>query len=178
MRLGAVAVLAVALFVAGRLTGLTELLSAARIRAALGAAGAWGPPLLVAAFCAGELAHVPGAVFIAAAVVCYGRIGGGALGLIGALASLSVTFAVVRAVGGKPLAGVRWAFVRRMLAHLDARPVRTIALLRLVLWMAPHLNYALALSGVRFRSYLAGSALGLAVPIALLDLLCDRLFNP
>jgi hypothetical protein len=63
---------------------------------------------------------------------------------------------------------------RRILSHLDGHPVRTIFLLRLLLWMAPQLNYALALSNVRFRSYLLGTALGLLAPIAGLVLLSDR----
>ncbi len=176
-RLAALAAVVVGLVVAGRMTGLTALLSAAQIRAALRAAGAWGPLLFVAGFCAGELVHVPGMVFVGAAVVAYGRLGGGALSLVGAMASLSVSFAVVRAVGGRPLGAVRWAWVRRMLVHLESRPVRTVALLRLVLWMAPQLNYALALSNVRFRSYVLGSALGLAVPILAVALLFDRLLN-
>jgi uncharacterized membrane protein YdjX (TVP38/TMEM64 family) len=176
-RIVALAALVLGLVVVGRLTGMTAYLSPPRIRAALGAAGLWGPVLFVAAFCAGELVHVPGTVFVAASVVCYGRLGGSILALVGALVSLSVSFVVVRAVGGKPLAAIRWRFVRRMLEHLEGRPVRTIALLRLVLWMAPQLNYALALSSVRFRSYVVGSALGLAAPITVIALLFDRLFN-
>jgi uncharacterized membrane protein YdjX (TVP38/TMEM64 family) len=41
-----------------------------------------------------------------------------------------------------------------------------VALLRLVLWMAPAVNYALALSPVRYRDYAIGSAVGLAIPVA------------
>lgn len=176
-RLGALAAALVALFAVGRLAGWTDDLSTARVRAAIESAGAWGPILFVLAFSVGELLHVPGMVFVAAAVVAYGRLGGGALALAGAIVSLSVSFVVVRAIGGKPLGAIRWRFARRVLGHLDARPVRTVALLRLVLWMSPQVNYVLALSSVRFRSYLAGSALGLTLPIAGIALLFDRLFN-
>jgi len=176
-RVAALAALVLGLVVVGRLTGLTDHLSAPRIRAALAAAGVWGPVLFVVAFSAGELVHVPGTVFVAAAVFSYGRLGGCALALCGAVVSLSVNFVVVRAVGGEPLGAVRRPFVRRMLAHLDGRPVRTIALLRLVLWMAPQLNYALALSSVRFRDYLAGSVLGLAVPITVIASFFDHVLN-
>ena len=54
-----------------------------------------------------------------------------------------------------------------MLARLDARPIRSIVLLRKLLQSVPALNYTLALSGVGFRSYLLGTALGLPLSIAL-----------
>ena len=176
-RLAALAALVVGLVVVGRVTGLTAWLSTERIRTGMESAGVWGPIVFVAAFAVGELVHVPGMVFVAAAVVAYGRVGGGALALAGAIVSLCVSFVVVRGVGGKPLGAIRWRFVQRILGHLEGHPVRTIALLRLVLWMAPQLNYALALSSVRFRSYLVGSVLGLVAPITLVALLFDRLFN-
>jgi uncharacterized membrane protein YdjX (TVP38/TMEM64 family) len=40
--------------------------------------------------------------------------------------------------------------------------------------MGPQLNYALALSSVRFRTYLLGTALGLLAPITGLVLLSDQ----
>lgn len=172
VRLVALAALAVALLVGGRLSGLTDHLSVSALRASVAAAGLWGPVFFVLAFCAGELVHVPGVAFVAAAAFAYGPASGAALSFVGALASVSVTFAFVRTVGGKPLATLKWAFARRLLAHLDRRPVRTIALLRLVLWISPPISYALALSGVRFRSYLAGSALGLAIPVPVIALAC------
>jgi uncharacterized membrane protein YdjX (TVP38/TMEM64 family) len=175
MRLVALAALVVALLVAGRLSGLTDRLSVPALRATVAAAGAWGPVLFVVAFCVGELVHVPGMVFVAAAALGYGPVSGAALSFAGALASQSVTFAFVRSVGGKPLATLKWPFARRLLAHLDRRPVLTIALLRLVLWISPPVSYALALSGVRFRSYFAGSALGLAIPIPVIAFACGWL---
>ena len=35
--------------------------------------------------------------------------------------------------------------------------MRTVIVLRLLLWIAPPLNYALAMSNIRFREYLVGS---------------------
>ena len=42
-----------------------------------------------------------------------------------------------------------------------------------MLWMAPPLNYALAMSKLRFREYIIGSAIGLVIPIALVSLLFE-----
>jgi len=176
-RLVLLAVLVVGFFVVARVTGLNAYLSTERIRAVTAAAGFWGPIVFVLIFCLGELVHVPGAVFVAAAVVAYGRATGGVLAFVGALAAVSVSFVVVRTIGGKPLAAIRFSLARRILSHLEGHPVRTIFLLRLLLWMAPQLNYALALSSVRFRSYLFGTALGLLAPISGLVLLSDQLLR-
>ncbi|MGZ3441569.1 MAG: VTT domain-containing protein, partial [Polyangia bacterium] len=99
--------------------------------------------------------------------MAWGRVGGGALSYVAALVSVSLGFAVVRAIGGQPLATIERPRVRALLARLDQRPILTVALLRLFLWVAPALNYALALSSVRYRDYAIGSALGLALPMAL-----------
>jgi uncharacterized membrane protein YdjX (TVP38/TMEM64 family) len=174
-RMVLLAVLVVGLFAIVQVTGLSAYLSRDRIRALTAAAGYWGPIVFVAIFCVGELAHFPGAVFVAAAVVAYGRANGGVLAFAGALAAASVSFVVVRTIGGKPFAAIRSPLARRLLSHLEDHPVRTIFLLRLLFWMAPSLNYALALSNVRFRSFLLGSALGLVAPIAALVLLTHQL---
>lgn len=173
-RLGLLAVLVVALVVVARVTGLTAYLSTERIRAVMAAVGYWGPIAFVVIFSVGELVQIPGAIFVAAAVVAYGRAGGGVLAFVGALAAVSVSFVVARTLGGKPLGAIRSSLARRILSQLEGHPVRTIFLLRLLLWMAPPLNYALALSSVRFRSYLIGTALGLLAPITGLVLLSDQ----
>jgi uncharacterized membrane protein YdjX (TVP38/TMEM64 family) len=173
-RLALLATLVVGVFAVGRVTGINAYLSTERIRAVTATAGLWGPIAFVLIFCGAELVHVPGAVFVAAAVVAYGRTGGGILAFVGALAAGSVSFVVVRTIGGKPLAAIRSSLVQRILSNLDGHPVRTIFFLRLLLWMAPPLNYALALSNVRFRSYLLGTALGLLGPIIGLVLLSDQ----
>lgn len=173
-RLGLLAVLIVGLVVVTRVTGLIAYLSTERIRAVMAAAGYWGPIAFVVIFSVGELVQIPGAIFVAAAVVAYGRAGGGVLAFVGALAAVSVSFVVARTLGGKPLGAIRSSLARRILSQLEGHPVRTIFLLRLLLWMAPQLNYALALSSVRFRSYLIGTALGLLAPITGLVLLSDQ----
>jgi uncharacterized membrane protein YdjX (TVP38/TMEM64 family) len=164
----------VGLFVLGKVTGWTESLSVERIRSLVGRAGPFGYLIYMVAFAAGELIHVPGVVFVAAAVLAFGRASGFAAGLAGGLFSISMTFLIVRGVGGRALGAVQRPFMKRLLAHLDDHPIRTIVLLRLVFWLAPPVNYALALSNVRFRDYFAGSALGLVLPIALIALFVER----
>jgi len=49
---------------------------------------------------------------------------------------------------------------------LHAHPVRNVVILRTLFQTLPTLNYALALSGLRLRDYVAGTLLGLPLPIA------------
>jgi uncharacterized membrane protein YdjX (TVP38/TMEM64 family) len=142
-------------------------LSTTRIRDLVQHAGAAGVGLFILVFAVGELLHVPGMIFVAAGVMAWGPLAGGVVSYLAALVSVSVVFVVVRVIGGQPLATVTQPRVRAILARLDRRPILTVALLRLFLWIAPPVNYALALSTVRYRDYAAGSALGLAPPAAL-----------
>src|SRR5262249_31971088 len=177
LRLMAARRLALLLCGIGRALGLQQHLTVESLRATLASAGTAGILLYVIAFCLGELLHVPGLVFVAAGVLAYGPALGGPLAFLGAVASVSVSFWIVRAVGGRPLGELQTRWVRRALAQLDARPIVTIALLRLVLILAPPLNYALALSQVSFANYFLGSALGLVAPIALAVALFDYLME-
>jgi uncharacterized membrane protein YdjX (TVP38/TMEM64 family) len=164
-RLGLLAGLLIALWVVGAATGWTDSLTLESIPGLVRAAGFWGALLYIAVFAAGELIHVPGLVFMLAAMVVWGPVAGGAMAYVGGLTSLAISFAVVRTVGGKALGKVQNRWMIRALAALDDRPIRTVALLRLTFWLAPPLNYALALSNVRMRDYLVGSALGFVLPV-------------
>lgn len=166
--------LLIGLYLVGKYTGLSDSFSIDRVRALVARSEPFGYVAFVGAFAAGELIHVPGIVFVTAGVLVFGRSAGFVAGLGGGLVSVSTTFFVVRAIGGQALTAVERPFMKRLLAHLDAHPVRTVFLLRLVFWLAPPVNYALALSSIRFRQYFLGSLLGLVVPIALIALFVER----
>jgi uncharacterized membrane protein YdjX (TVP38/TMEM64 family) len=176
-RLVAVAALLFGFLVVAHITGLAERKPPeliAELRELMAAAGAWGVLLLSGTFLVGELLHIPGLVFVAVAVLSYGQLVGGTLGYLIAVLSVSFSFAVVRTVGGKAFGEMEIRWVKRALSKLDEHPIKTVALLRMVLTLAPPLNYALALSSVGFRDYLIGSAIGLAPPVALFVILFDQ----
>jgi uncharacterized membrane protein YdjX (TVP38/TMEM64 family) len=175
LRLLVVASALFALWSLARASGLDQLFTQRILRDAMHAAGPSGLLLFVVVFALAELIHVPGFVLIGAAIVAYGRLHGFAVAFVAALVSVSFSFYVVRTLGGTALAQIDRPFVRRLLSQLDRHPVRSIVVLRTFLIVAPPLNYALALSGVRFGHYLLGSALGLISPIALLALLFGSL---
>ncbi len=160
-----------------KVTGLTESVNVDTIREFMETAGPLGLLGFVVVFALGELMHIPGFVFVGAASVAYGSMLGSCAAYLGALTSVSLSFVVVRTIGGQPLAEVKRPILKRILAQLDERPLRTVVVLRMIFWMAPALNYALAMSKIRFRDYLAGSALGLIIPIPLVVIFFDWLTN-
>jgi uncharacterized membrane protein YdjX (TVP38/TMEM64 family) len=175
IRIGILAGVTIAIFVALKLSGALDDFDARRVRGHVEAAGIWGALLYVVMFSAGELIHIPGMVFVAAGIMAYGRTVGFGLALAGSLCSVVVSFVLVRAIGGKALAEIERPWMKRIMAKLDQRPILTVVVLRSVLWLAPALNYALALSSIRFRDYLIGSAIGLLVPILAASFVFDWL---
>lgn len=163
------------LIAAGRLTGAHQYLTPEHVRGLVQDAGIWGYVLFVVIFALGELLHVFGLIFVAAGVYAFGQTTGLVLGIIGGIVAVCVSFLVMRAVGGRAFTRIDRPWVRRALRRIDTRPVLTVIVLRLVLIMHPSLNYLLALTSIRFRDYLIGSAIGLVPPISLFVFFFDRL---
>jgi uncharacterized membrane protein YdjX (TVP38/TMEM64 family) len=165
LRLLALLALIVGLVVLGRVTGLHERLSLDYLQTTVPRLGVWGALAFVGAFCLGELIHVPGIVFVAVAMLIYGPWLGFPIALAAAVVSVSVSFWIVRAVGGQALTEIDKPIVKKMMAQLGDRPIRAVLIMRLALFLFPPLNYVLALSNVRYRDFLIGSALGLVPPV-------------
>ena len=87
------------------------------------------------------------------------------------------TFATIRALGGDALRLLKNRIAVRLLRQLDAQPIASVALLRVLFQTVPALNYALAMSGIKFRTYLIGTLMGLPVPIALYCIFFNILAN-
>lgn len=175
MRIGLVALLFVASFGVLYALDVSPLEVLEWLKTTLVDMGPLGFLLFIGAFIVGELIHVPGLVFVAAAVYAYGTVTGGILGYFGALLSVSVAFWIVRLVGGQSLGELKFKIVKRLLERLDERPIAIVVVLRVILWMAPPLNYVLAMSNVRFRDYFIGSALGLLLPVAAASVFIDMI---
>ncbi|MES2973016.1 MAG: VTT domain-containing protein [Pseudomonadota bacterium] len=127
-----------------------------------------GMLLFTLLFVLGNLARIPGLIFLGAALLALGQVLGGVAAYVAAVTSCVVTFFVIRFLGGDALRKLRWPWAVRLLERLDRRPVASIILLRIFMMVAPPLNYALAMSGVKFRHYLIGTVLGIPLPLTLL----------
>lgn len=160
-----------------KLSGTLDDLSAERIRGFVEEAGPFGFLLFVVIFVVGELVHLPGMIFVAAGILAFGRTTGFFVSLTAAVCSVGFSFFLVRTLGGKALTEIQRPFVKRMLEKLDDRPITTVLVLRSIFWLAPPLNYALALSSIKSRDYLIGSTLGLVVPVFAATFFFDWLFT-
>lgn len=163
------------LYAAFELSGLREHFSLQFLQQRLQQHLLGGLLLFTLLFALGNLVQIPGWLFLAAAVLALGRGMGGLATYLAACVSCMLTFWLVRAIGGDALRQLDSRLARSILRRLDARPVASIVLLRVLFQTVPALNYALALSGVRFRHYLAGTLLGLPLPILLYCLFFDYL---
>jgi uncharacterized membrane protein YdjX (TVP38/TMEM64 family) len=157
------------------LTGLRSNFNLASVREAFLAHKLAGLLLFTALFSLGNLIHVPGLVFLAAAVLSLGKLWGGLATYIAACVSCMVTFGVFRWIGGNALTQLGSPWARKTLKTLHKRPVRTVILLRAVLQTLPALNITLAMTGLKARDYLLGTVLGLPLPIAVYCVFFDAL---
>ncbi len=146
-------------------SGITDKLNKEDLRAMTEAAGNWGLLLFVALFSLGNVIFIPGLVFVTGAVLLYGYPLGTVVAFCSALVAISVNFTFARGIGGDPLARLKNKRAHRMIDKLKERPIRTMAILRIFLQMSPALNVALALSGVRYRDFLAAALLTMWVPV-------------
>lgn len=176
IRLTAVVGLVIGLWGIGHYTGIIQEINAEQIRSTVESAGAWGIVLFLMVFSAGVLMHVPGMVFVAGAAFAYGGLLGAGISLLGALIAVTVSFIFVRWVGGQQAHKLQWSFAQRILKYLDTYPILSVALLRVLLWLSPPLNYALALTRVRLRDYVLGSFLGLLGPVFIVVYFVDWFF--
>jgi uncharacterized membrane protein YdjX (TVP38/TMEM64 family) len=161
------------LFAIGRFTPVRDYMDREKLQTLIQSAGIWGALLFVAAFALGTVMQVPGLLFVSLAVVVYGRYTGVAVAWIGAVVAVTLSFTLVRAVGGRALGEIKKPWVRKVLGMLDEKPTFTVMLLRMVLLVNPPVTYALALSNIRFRDFVVGSTLGLVPPLILVVFALD-----
>jgi len=173
LRIGLLVALTAGLWIFGKQSGLIDDFDVERVREMVRDAGVLGVIVYIGIFALGELVHIPGIVFVAAGLLSWGKVLGFPISLLASVVSVSVSFVVVRVVGGRALASLNRPLFKRVLDRLDQRPIRTVVVLRLLLFLAPPLNYALAMTNLRFRDYVIGSAIGLVLPLLGVALLFD-----
>lgn len=175
IRFLAVFLLLALLFAIFQLSGLREHFSLAFLQQKISANRISGLILFVLIFSLGNLIQIPGWIFLAAAVLTLGKTWGAAATYVAAIISCSITFLTIRLLGGDILRKIKNKIAIKLLEKLDAHPIGSIFLLRMLFQTIPALNYALAMSGVKFREYLIGTMLGLPLPIALYCIFFDYL---
>jgi uncharacterized membrane protein YdjX (TVP38/TMEM64 family) len=79
--------------------------------------------------------------------------------------AVMVHFFFARFMAGEALAEIKHPFVKKQLAKLETRPITTILILRVIFYVSPPVNYALALSPIRVRDFVVGSLVSLPASI-------------
>ncbi len=163
------------------ITGVRQNFSLAYVQLQLQSHPIAGLLTFVLLFVLGNLIQIPGGVFLAAAVLTLGQWMGGIVTYVAANTACLVTFVLIRWMGGNVLRKLDNKVLIAILSRLDAHPVQSIALSRIVFQTLSALNYGLAMSGVKLRDYMLGTLLGLPLPVALycvfFDFLATRVFH-
>jgi uncharacterized membrane protein YdjX (TVP38/TMEM64 family) len=167
LRLIGVVLFLALMFAVFELSGIRAQLNLNYLQQQIHTNQASGLLIFVLAFALGNIAQIPGWIFLAAAVFTLGRTVGGLATYIAACLSCIATFFMIRLIGGNALRTLESPLAARLLRRFDAHPIRSIVLMRMLFQTLPALNYTLALTGVKFRDYLIGTLLGLPLPIAL-----------
>lgn len=133
-----------------------------RMRAQVAEAGPWGPALFFAIYAGLALIPCPRALLTAAGGALFGLWVGAGLALAGALVGAIVSFGLGRALGRESVDRLirgRLARVDEILNEHGLAAVLVVRLLPVLPFIA--INYASGLSGVRFRHFTLGSAVGM-----------------
>ncbi len=155
----------------------TGNLSPTALRDWLDSLGPAAPLLLVAAFVAGAYVGAPGMVFVIAGRLAFGPWIGFAVGYGGGMLAVIMPFVTARLLRravAEPIRPrtriVRWAFAR-----VETHPVRSVILIRLVVWFNAPLSYALAITDIRLRHYALACAVALA-PVVVVAMVATSWF--
>ncbi|MFT4680528.1 MAG: putative membrane protein YdjX (TVP38/TMEM64 family) [Granulosicoccus sp.] len=130
-------------------------------------AGVYGVVLFILLYAVGILMNIPGVLYLFIGFVIYGDLLGFFVVYIGSLVAVIVHFFFARFMAGEALAEVKNPFVKKQLDKLCASPIRTILILRVIFYVSPPVNYALALSPLKVRDFIIGSIVSLPVSISL-----------
>ncbi len=123
--------------------------------------GSFGLVIFTVVYIIGTLMNVPGMIFLFILFLVYDDVTGLAVGYISTLLSMIAHFKFTRMIAGEPLGEIKQPFIKKQLDNLLEKPLRTVIVLRLILFISPPVNYALALSPVRNKHFLLGSMIAM-----------------
>lgn len=150
----------------GRYTSLSRYFDLDLMTDTMQEAGTLGICLFTLAYVAGTLMNLPGVIFLFISFNVYAGMMGVFIAYMATLLSMVAHFYFARGLAGEALSEIKQPFIRKHMEKMNTRPVLTTAILRLVLFVSPPVNYALALSSIRFRDFLLGSMLALPFNLA------------
>lgn len=132
--------------------------------------------LMVAVFLVGGLVRIPVSLMVLVTGAILGPWSGAAQSLVGALAGASLLYGLGRALGRPRVRRLAGWKVNRVQRALSRHGIMAILLLRLMpVASFSVINLVAGASGVRFRDFAIGTALGMAPGIFAMSVVGDRL---
>lgn len=178
LRAALVAVVITVVLMTMRRLHLTDHLSIDRMRALIDGAGPLGPVVFIGIFISGFFLPGPEIVSVAFGGVLFGTVWGFVYSWIACVIGTALPFILVR-YGAQEWAQRalhdRFPRFRALDDRLEHHGVLTVALLRLVFFLAPLLNWSLGATRVLFRDYVLGTGVGVLPGIGLTVFLADRI---
>lgn len=162
---------------AHRLGVLQQFSDPSRAKQTLVDLGPWGYVAFVVAYAALQPFGVPGTVFVVAAPLIWPWPVAFALSMAGTMAASVVGFSFARFVARDWIAARIPPRFRRYDDALARRGFTTVFLLRLVFWMPQALHAFLGVSKVGFWTHFWASLAGYVLPILLVSLYGQALFD-
>jgi uncharacterized membrane protein YdjX (TVP38/TMEM64 family) len=156
-----------ALMAIGRFSSFSEYFSLGFLTKLIVKSGGFGVLIFIMVYIIGTLMNIPGVLFLVIVFMVYDPIEGLLVGYVGTLVAMTVHFYFTRALGGEVLSEIKQPFIRKQMMRLTSKPIRTTVILRLVLFVSPPVNYALALSSIRFKHFLVGSMIAMPFNLVL-----------
>lgn len=152
--------------------------SVAVMRARIEAWGSLAPLAFITLLMAGLFLPGPEIVLVALGGAVFGTVDGFVYGWVGAVIGTALPFLLVRRALGRYTQGpdgIRFRRLRRIEDRLVERGFATVVVLRLVLFLAPPLNWALGTTRVRLRDYVLGTAVGITPTLGIATYFGDAL---
>ncbi len=126
-------------------------------------------PLFILLCCFANLTNSPTTVIMTILVYVTGRTPAIPLIFFGSVISCVFTFFTVSLVTKNSVTQIKNLRMKKWLDKLEAQPILAVFILRSLFQFSPILNYALALSKMKFKDYLVGTFLGMIIPSILLS---------
>lgn len=126
--------------------------------------GLWGILIFIALFVVSAIMNIPGTAFLLLAIMLFDYWQGAIFAYIGALLGAWATFVLGRTMGGKALTEIKNPTVKKLLAQVEVKPIRTLIVLRILVQFSPFVGYTLALTNIKQRQYMIGNVIGILIP--------------
>lgn len=158
-----------------RFSSARDLVTPEYLGGLLDATGWWGPAVFTLVEAASIVLFVPASIPIVVGAGLFGPSWGFFCGWVGAVLGAGAAFFLGRVLGRAFVASLIGDRLRRFDDAIERHGFTTVLYLRLLNSPFTPLNYGLSLTKVRFRDYLLGTALGVAVSVFVLTFLAGTL---